>query len=151
MVVPSPALVLLVISILVVLAVFGQARTFSVERGDDLQAVLSFAEDGDTVLLGAKRFSAVRTAFAEPVCGNCDEARTTVQASFGFRIRDKGLVVIGQSRDSTILVTNAGYGLFLDGADGTEIHNLTITGGKRNDDGRATDGGIVVRQAQVTI
>ncbi len=32
------------------------AATLTVERGSDLQAVIDYAQDGDTLLLGAKTF-----------------------------------------------------------------------------------------------
>ncbi len=127
------------------------AATFTVERGTDLQAVIDHASDGDTLLLGAKEFTAVPRSFVDPLCGNCEEPQTTVKASVGFRIIGKGLTILGQGRDSTILITNAGYGIYLENASGTIIRDLTITGGKRDDDGRATDAAVVIRRSRVLI
>jgi len=123
----------------------------TVERGSDLQAVIDHASDGDTLRLGAKTFEARPTRFVESLCGNCPDPQTEVSASYGFIIKDKGLVMVGVDRRLTKLVTNAGYGLYLENADGTVIRNLTITGGVRTDDGNATDAGIVVRRSRVTI
>ncbi len=128
-----------------------QAATLTVERGTDLQAVIDHASTGDTLRLGAKVFEARRTPFTDPLCGNCEVAQTNVAASYGFIIKGKGLVLIGVGRAETQLVTRAGYGLYIENADGTEIRNLTITGGVRDRDGNATDAGIVVRGSRVTI
>jgi len=127
------------------------SATLRIERGSDLQAVIDHASDGDTLTLGAKTFEAKPTRFTDPLCGNCLDPQTEVAASYGFIIKDKGLVVIGAGRKQTRLVTRAGYGLYLENADGTVIKNLTITGGVRNNDGNATDAGIVVRRSRVTI
>lgn len=125
--------------------------TLTVERGSDLQSVFDYAADGDTVLLGTKTFETRRTVFQDSLCGNCEDPATFSTASYGYIVRNKGLVIVGTHRDSTILVTNAGYGVFLLNADGTELHNLTITGGRRDDDGNATDAGVVVRRSRVLI
>jgi len=127
------------------------AETFTLERGSDLQAVIDYAADGDTIILSAKEYEARGTRFTDPLCGNCQDPRTAVAASYGFVIRNKGLVILGADRAETILVTNAGYGVYIENADGTLIRSLTITGGKRDDDGNATDAGIVVRHSRVTI
>lgn len=127
------------------------SATLRIERGSDLQAVIDHASDGDTLILGAKTFEAEPTRFTDSLCGNCLDPQTEVAASYGFIIKDKGLVVIGAGRKQTRLVTRAGYGLYLENADGTVVKNLTITGGVRDNDGNATDAGIVVRRSRVTI
>jgi len=128
-----------------------EPATFSLERGSDLQAVIDYASDGDTILLSAKEYEARRTGFTDPLCGNCADPQTEVAASYGFIVKNKGLVILGADRVETILVTNAGYGLYLENAGGTTIRNLTVTGGKRDDDSNATDAAIVVRRSRVVI
>jgi len=120
-----------------------------VDRGSDLQGVINYAKSGDTLLLGAKSFEAKPTQFTDPLCGNCLDSRTAVEASYGFVIRGKSLTIIGADRTTTRLVTNAGYGLFIDGCPDIEIQNLAITGGRRDLDGNATDAAIVVRNSRV--
>ncbi len=58
---------------------------------------------------------------------------------------------MGDPQGGTVLVTNAGYGLLLLNSRGSVIENLTITGGRRDRDGAATDGAIVVKQSTVKI
>ena len=139
--------------LVMMLLVVTSARSdiLTVERGSNLQAVIDHASDGDTLRLGLKSFEAHPTRFVESLCGNCLDPQTEVTASYGFIIKDKGLVLVGADRRLTKLVTKAGYGIYLENADGTVIRNLTITGGIRDDDGNATDAGIVVRQSRVTI
>ncbi|MFZ5981690.1 MAG: right-handed parallel beta-helix repeat-containing protein [Candidatus Zixiibacteriota bacterium] len=127
------------------------ATSLTVERGSDLQGIIDYAADGDTLILGAKIFEATPTGFVDPLCGNCEKPQTAVNASYGFIVKDKALVIIGQDRDLTRLVTNAGYGLYFENSHGSQVKNLTVTGGKRDPDGNATDAGIVVRNSQVRI
>ncbi len=147
----GPIRLLAALILLSLLPAVAESDTFSMERGSDLQAVINYASDGDTILLSAKEYIARGTHFADPLCGNCDDPGTPVSASYGFIVRNKGLVILGADRAETILHTNAGYGLYLENATGTTIRNLTITGGERDDDGNATDAAIVVRRSRVLI
>ena len=128
-----------------------QALTLTVERGDDLQAVIGYAGDGDTLLLGEKTFEAVPTLLVDPLCGNCEDARTEVAASVGFVVRDKALVIVGKDRERSRLVTGAGYGVYFENSHGSKLINLTVTGGIRDADGNATDAGVVIRNSSVEI
>ena len=127
------------------------AATLTVERGSDLQAVIDYAKDGDTLILGTKAFEAKPTKFTEPLCGNCLDPKTEVKASFGFIVRNKSLVIIGRDRSASRLVTNAGYGLYFEDSPDSKVLNLTITGGKRDPDSNATDAGIVVRRSRLHV
>ena len=133
------------------LASAGSAATLTVERGSDLQSVIDFASDGDTLLLGSKEFRARPRPLIDSLCGNCPNARTEVPASYGFIIRGKSLVVIGADREQTRLVTNAGYGLYIDNSANSLIMNLTVTGGRRDSSGSATDAGVVIRRSNVCL
>jgi hypothetical protein len=105
----------------------------------------------DTLFLAKGAYEAAPKAFVEPICGNCVEPLTPVQATVGFHIEGKPLVILGEDPDSTILITNAGYGVFFDGSDGSMISNLTVTGGVRDPDGNATDAAIVVKNGRVEV
>ena len=117
----------------------------------DLQYAIDHAADHDTLYILPGQFSAEQFAYPESLCGNCQEHKTKVKASRGFMIKNKGLIIIGYSPDSTILITNAGYGVLFENSRQSEIRNLTITGGIRDYDGAATDAGIVARWSSVTI
>ncbi len=115
------------------------------------QGAFNAASSGDTVLILSGLYKTAREQFIDSLCGNCEKHKTKVKATRGYMIQNKGLIIIGSGTDSTILVTDAGYGiLFLNSYD-SEISNLRITGGVRDFDGAATDGGIVVRQSRLTV
>jgi hypothetical protein len=109
------------------------------------------AEAGDEIYLFPGTYEADPGSFQENLCGNCLEHQTTVNATVGFHIKDKPLKIRGINVDSVTLVTGAGYGILFDHSWGSKISNVTITGGKRDPDGNATDAGIVVKYSHVTI
>lgn len=128
-----------------------QGRGTKTDPYRELQRAIDSSSDGDTLLLAAGQYVSRSYAFPESLCGNCEEHKTMVAASRGFLIRDKCLVIIGSGTDSTVLFTNAGYGvLFLRSYD-SEIRDLKITGGVRDVDGAATDAAVVVKWGRVTI
>jgi hypothetical protein len=125
--------------------------TVTLGPGSDLQATIDEAADGDTIRILPGRYRARPTSFVESLCGNCQEHTTRVRASRGFYIRGKSLVLQGVHRDSTILVTGAGYGILVEDSPFCRIESLTVIGGRRDADGNATDAGIVVRRSRVEI
>lgn len=129
-----------------------QAPTGAVLPGPNLQWVLdSVAQNGDTLLLTPGRYEAEPIPYTEEVCGNCENPRTEVHATVGFWIHDKALVILGMARDTTVLLTRAGYGVLFERSWGSVIRRVTITGGIRDPNGWATDAGIVVKHSRVTI
>lgn len=141
----------LIVAAIGALAVVTPAATLHVERGSDLQSVIDFAADGDTLILGAKEFEARPRAFRDPLCGNCGDPTEGAEATLGFVIRDKQLIIHGVDRTETVLITNAGYGIYFENADGSELTNVSVTGGLRDGDGNATDAAVVVRNSRVLI
>lgn len=127
------------------------AATLQVERGSDLQAIIDFAAPGDTLILGAKDFVARPSTFSDPLCGNCGDPADGAEATTGFVIRNKRLIILGTDRAQTRLITNAGYGVYFENADGSVLSDLTVTGGVRDGDGNATDAAVVVRNSRVLI
>jgi len=123
------------------------SETLTIERGSNLQAVIDYASDGDTILIGEKTVEANPVDFIDSLCGNCAEQRTPVKARYGFIVKDKSLHIIGSDRNKSIVRTNAGYGIFFLDSPNSAIENLTITRGKRDPDGNATDAAIVVRNS----
>jgi len=117
----------------------------------DLDSIFISAGDNDTIFIKKGFYNARPEPYIEKICGNCVEPLTAALTTVGFYIKGKKLVIIGEDRDNTILITNAGYGILFDNSDGSYIKNFTITGGKRSKDGKATDAGIVVKNGRVTI
>ncbi|MBD3217259.1 MAG: hypothetical protein GF310_03205 [candidate division Zixibacteria bacterium] len=116
-----------------------------------LEAAISNASDGDEIYLFPGEYEAEPESFVDPLCGNCTEHQTRVNATAGFHIKDKALTIRGKHTDSVILITNAGYGILFDHSHGSVIQNVTITGGKRDPDGNATDAAVVVRYSNVIV
>ncbi len=119
----------------------------------DLQDAIDAASDGDTIHLLAGRHVAAAFEAVDPTCGNCADAefRADIAITVGFLIEGKALHLEGASRTDTVLDTGAGYGLLFEDAGVSSVTNLTVTGGIRDADGRATDAAIVVRYTELTI
>jgi hypothetical protein len=128
----------------------GVRFTVGLERGD-LQGAIDAAGDGDTLIVWPGRYVAQPRTFTEMVCGNCTIHRTPVKATRGFHVYGKRIVILGADRDSTILVTRAGYGVLIENSPSCRIESLTITGGERDPDGMATDAGVVIRGSKADI
>jgi hypothetical protein len=127
------------------------ARISVLAPGADLQRAINKAAIGDTIRLRRGIYTASPRPYRERLCGNCVDPRTEVQATVGFHVKGKPLVIIGEGTDRTTLLTGAGYGVLFEGSSGSQIKGLTVTGGRRDPDGRATDAGIVVKNGRVTI
>jgi hypothetical protein len=117
----------------------------------NLQDAIETSADGDTLLLQAGIYYAAPKTYTDPLCGNCLEHKTDVAASMGFVIRNKSVTIIGRDRDSTILVTHAGYGIYYENSPTSHLINVKVTGGVRDFDGNATDAAVVVRRSLVHI
>jgi hypothetical protein len=118
---------------------------------NDLQHAIDAASSGDVIQILAGVHTASPEPLVEPLCGNCEDHRTSVRATVGFRVKGKALHLRGSGAAATVLHTAAGYGIFFEDSLGSSVSDLTITGGKRDDDGNATDAAVVVRRSTVTI
>jgi parallel beta-helix repeat protein len=113
--------------------------------------VIENASDGDTIILKKGTYTARGKPYKENICGNCENPSTEVHATVGFHIKEKSLSIRGEERDSTVLITNSGYGILFEKSYGSLITNLTVTGGVRDPDGMATDAGIVGKNCKLTV
>ncbi|OGC89314.1 MAG: hypothetical protein A2W25_13440 [candidate division Zixibacteria bacterium RBG_16_53_22] len=116
-----------------------------------LQSAIDQAGHLDTIMIMSGRYESISYSYLEKLCGNCEKHQTEVKASRGFLIEDKGLIILGSGQDSTVLITNAGYGVLFVNSRGSEISNLQITGGVRDFDGAATDAAVVARYSSLAI
>ncbi len=119
------------------------------EAPSNLQAALAAVTGPTTLLLRPGRYNLQPSEFTDPTCGNCQELETPVPATRGLHVTVPGLRIVGPGADSAFIHTNAGYGLHFDGCHGCALEGVAVTGGVRDPDGRATDGGVVVKNSRV--
>jgi parallel beta-helix repeat protein len=91
------------------------------------------------------------SAYEDPACGNCEDPTERVAATLGVRVSGAGISIRGGHPDSVVVHTRAGYGVLFEDCAGCSLRGVTVTGGRRDPDGRATDAGIVVRRSTVIL
>lgn len=129
-----------------------QGPVVAVDAGDDLQAAIDAAPDGAILELAAGDFRATPAAYVDPTCGNCGPSDPKKpQASVGFVVKGKSLLLRGAGKGVTKLTTSAGYGVLVEDACEVHFEGLTITGGKRDADGAAADAAVVARRSRVAL
>jgi phosphohistidine phosphatase SixA len=116
-----------------------------------LQQALAATRGPVRILLGPGRYRLAPVAYTDPTCGNCTDPAEMVPATVGLLVRGAGIILEGAHRDSVIIETHAGYGILFDGCADCVLRGVTVTAGARDPDGRATNGGVVVRHGRVTI
>lgn len=87
----------------------------------------------------------------DSTCGNCQEPEQFVPATAGLQITGNYLRIFGPQDRSAVIHTNAGYGIFFNRCKTGVVENLSITGGRRDMDGNATDAAIVAKNSAVII
>lgn len=117
---------------------------------DSLQAAGGPLRDV-TLTLAPGVYDLAPADYLDPACGNCEEPATPVPATVGLRITGGNVLLVGAGAGETIVRTNAGYGILFDGCRDCGLVGVTVTGGVRDPDGRATDAGVVVRDGRVDI
>lgn len=117
----------------------------------NLQRAVAGSTGPTRFVLAAGHYYLASTTFTDSTCGNCESAATPVPASYGLLLRGRHIELVGSSADSVIIYTNAGYGILFDGCDSCSLRGVTITGGTRDADGRATSAAVVVRRGNVSL
>lgn len=87
----------------------------------------------------------------DSTCGNCDDPDNAVPMTYGLKIRGERVSLVGPEDRSAVIYTHAGYGLYFNGCADCAVERLSITGGARDPDGRATDAAIVVKNGAVRV
>jgi hypothetical protein len=103
------------------------------------------------VVLLPGRHDLAPIAYSDPSCGNCDDPDSVVSATRGLRASGSGIEIVGVSAESVFIHTNAGYGILFDECRDCGLRGVTVTGGARDPDGRATDAAVVARESRVAI
>lgn len=123
------------------------------DGGVRLQTLLDTLSDSATVELEAGRYVLEPVPYEDPACGNCEDATERVPATRGLRLTGSAIRLVGDTLDpgSVVIETRAGYGVLFDGCTRCSLRGITVTGGARDPDGRATSAGIVVRGGPVVV
>jgi len=87
----------------------------------------------------------------DSTCGNCDDPDNSVPMTYGLWIRGERVSIVGPKDRSAVIFTHSGYGLYFNGCADCEIKRLSVTGGERDVDGRATDAAIVVKAGSLRV
>jgi parallel beta-helix repeat protein len=116
-----------------------------------LQEALSGTRGPARLVLAPGEHRLTPTEFTDVSCGNCEDQWETVPGTVGALIGGRDLHIVGPHPDSVIIHTGAGYGLFFEGCDGCSLEGVTVTGGARDPDGRATNGAVVARDATLRV
>lgn len=116
-----------------------------------LQRVFDRAVEDVVVRIAAGEYRLDPRPLTDPTCGNCPDPAQTAETTVGLHVRGRSITLTGPGDRSAVIHTGAGYGIYVDGAQDVVVENLTVTGGARSEDGKATDGAIVVRNSTVTI
>lgn len=90
------------------------------------------------------------TSYTDPSCGNCEDATESVPTTLGLRVKGR-IEITGTHADSVVIETGAGYGLLFEDCTHCMLSNVTVTGGERSADGRATDAGVLIRRSNVRL
>lgn len=134
------------------LAVPALSATTPLPPGHDLQQAINAAASGDTLLLSEGTYAVAEPlAKTDSLCADCPDPGTSNSFTLGWHIKDKRLHIVGRGPGRTVLRTNAGYGLLFNHADSSSLADLTVTGGVRDADSRATSAAVVVRETRLTL
>jgi len=117
-----------------------------------LQAALADTRGPVRLVLAAGEHVLTPSEFTDVSCGNCEDQWETVPGTLGVLVAGRGIHLVGGAPpDSVVIRTGAGYGLFFEGCHDCSLEGITVAGGVRDPDGRATNGAIVARDATLRV
>lgn len=119
--------------------------------GDLLQRVGDAVHDGAEIYLHPGHYVLEPVAYTDSSCGNCTDPDTLVPATVGLRLTGNRVRLVGMHADSVVIETRAGYGVLFENCAGCELRGVTVTGGARDPDARATNAAVVVKHSDVAL
>lgn len=132
-------------------SIMAQMRTIEISDVEELTHALQTSADSIEIYIPSGEYHLWPTAIIDSTCGNCEDPDQHIPATAGLTISGKYVKLSGPEDHTAIIYTHAGYGIFFKDCDSGIIENLSITGGTRDVDGRATDAAIVVKNSRVVI
>ncbi len=93
------------------------------------------------------------STYEDPLCGNCEDPATAVEASLGLRVSGRGIVLEADPGlpGDVILHSNAGYGLLFEDCEDCVLRGVAVTDGVRDPDANATCAAVLARGGRLTI
>lgn len=126
------------------------AATWTGERGA-LDRAVAALEGPAQLQLQPGHYYLEPEPYRDPTCGNCEDPAQDVSGTVGLVISGSNVSLLGAAADSVFIHTSAGYGILFDDCEGCLLRGITVTGGERDADPRATNGAIVARASTVTL
>ena len=120
-------------------------------RSSRLQEVIERADGPLTIELPAGYYVLSPSRYEDPSCGNCEDPKTPAHATRGLRVHGHGIHIRSSEPEGAVIVTRAGYGILFDGCEDCSLEGVTVTGGARDGDGKATDAAVVVLESTVRV
>lgn len=117
----------------------------------NLQRALAGVSGPAILLLEVGHHVVLPASYTDPTCGNCEDAAEAVRATAGLIVSGDGIEIRGVSADSVVIRTNAGYGILFEDCRECALSEITVTGGTRDEDGRATSAAVVARSASLLL
>ncbi len=126
-------------------------NVYRISSARELQELFHKSVDTVRVELAPGTYHLSPSPILDESCGNCEDPATPVHATVGLHVRGRSVSIAGPPDRSAIIVTHAGYGIFIEDCHEAILENLTITGGERDTSGMATDAAVVVRRSSAVI
>lgn len=117
----------------------------------DLKAALAKARDHTTIRLLPGDFTLSPSRYLESTCGNCEAESTRVEATVGLTVSGRGITIIGDTSQESVIHTRSGYGILFEDCQDCALVSVTVTDGERDPSANATDAAVVVKRSSVTI
>lgn len=144
------------IPFLALVSFLGACRTagpgsVEVSPGADLRRVVERSSGPVRYELQPGTYRLEPVEWTDPTCGNCEDPATPIPVTLGVRLSGDRIEIVGSSAEDVVIETGAGYGILFDGCHGCRLEGVTVTGGVRDPDSRATDAAIIARESSVVI
>lgn len=123
----------------------------TVRTAAELRKIFSTPITSTEIQLMPGEYHLTSIPMIDSTCGNCENPHENVPITVGLLISGSDVRLLGPKEEEAILYTNAGYGLYVKDCKDCSIEHITITGGKRDTNGNATDAAIVVKNSTAVI
>ncbi len=124
---------------------------YNITSVEELENIFSVPQTNISVSLQSGIYELTPVNFIDSTCGNCDQPDQEVPCTKGLTISGKNITLTGPKDRSAVIVTNAGYGLYIKDLKEGVIEDLTITGSIRDTSQMASNAAIVVSNSNVFI